>query len=252
MKIKRNVDLKRIIGKVDNDFNLSESDWIPRAAAWIIDALSQMKCLPMAKKTRRLQIINRIGIFPCQLNATDIKVFDDYGCEIKQLEANNSCCNSGFGSKTNVEPSPEIAVIDDTNKTGRNFMKVATIRRADDSRNFVITNNGHIELNFDTDWINVQSFEPMTYYDDYYDCEVPMVYDNGILLEAISFYILYKYLSRGSHHPVYDLKSNSPVTNPYIQWKELKSKAITSVRNDLYNADGWRNFFYNSTFDPRR
>ena len=26
---------KRIIGKVDNDFNLSESDWIPRAAAWI-------------------------------------------------------------------------------------------------------------------------------------------------------------------------------------------------------------------------
>ena len=88
--------------------------------------------------------------------------------------------------------------------------------------------------------------------DDYYDCEVPMVYDNGILLEAISFYILYKYLSRGSHHPVYDLKSNSPVTNPYIQWKELKSKAIASVRNDLYNAEGWRNFFYNSTFDPRR
>ena len=45
MKIKRNVDLKRIIGKVDNDFNLTESDWIPRAAAWIIDALSQMKWL---------------------------------------------------------------------------------------------------------------------------------------------------------------------------------------------------------------
>lgn len=177
MKIKQNVDLKRIIGKVDNDFNLSESDWIPRAAAWIIDALSQMKCLPMAKKNRRLQIVNRIALCPCQLNATDIKVFDDYGCEIKQLEANNSCCNSGFGSKANVEPSPEIAVIDDTNKTGRNFMRVATIRRADDSRNFVITNNGHIELNFDTDWINVQSFEPMTYYDNYYDCEVPMVYE---------------------------------------------------------------------------
>lgn len=50
MKIKQNVDMKRIVGKVDNDFNLSESDWIPRAAAWIIDALSQMKCLPMTKK----------------------------------------------------------------------------------------------------------------------------------------------------------------------------------------------------------
>ena len=85
MKIKRNVDLKRIIGKVDNDFNLSESDWIPRAAAWIIDALSQMKCLPMAKKTRILQIFNCICIFFFYFNASDIKVFDDYGCEIKQL-----------------------------------------------------------------------------------------------------------------------------------------------------------------------
>ncbi len=196
MKLKQNVDLKRIIGKVDNDFNLSESDWIPRAAAWIIDALSQMKCLPMAKKNRRLQVINRIALFPCQLNTTDIKVFDDYGCEIKQLETNNSCCNSGFGSKSNEEPSPEIAVIDDTNKTGRNFMRVATIRKADNSRNFVITSNGHIELNFDTDYIVVTSREVKTYYDEYYDCSVPYVYDNGLLLEALSYYILYKYLKQ--------------------------------------------------------
>lgn len=252
MKNRKRVSMGRIVGKVDNDFNLSESDWIPRAAAWIIDALSQMKCLPMTKKNRRFQVVNRIAMPPCPLNATDIKVFDDYGCEIKQLGVNNNCCNSGFGFNSNEEPNPEIAVIDDTNKTGRNFMRVATIRKADDSRNFVITDNGHIELNFDIDWINVQSFEPMTYYDDYYDCEVPMVYDNGLLLEALSYYILYKYLSRGSKHQVYSLSSSSPVTNPYLQWKELKSKAIASVRNDIYNDEGWRNFFYNSTFDPRR
>ena len=39
MKIKNKVSLGRLIGKVDNDFNISESDWIPRAAAWVIDAL---------------------------------------------------------------------------------------------------------------------------------------------------------------------------------------------------------------------
>ena len=75
---------------------------------------------------------------------------------------------------------------------------------------------------------------------------------NGKVNEIITPYIDKPNFYVSLNHPVYDLKSNSPVTNPYIQWKELKSKAIASVRNDLYNADGWRNFFYNSTFDPRR
>ena len=103
-----------------------------------------------------------------------------------------------------------------------------------------------------TDYIIITSREVKTYYDEYYDCDVPYVYDNGILLEALSYYILYKYLSRGSKHQVYSLASNSPITNPYLQWEKLKSKAIASVRNDIYNDEGWRNFFYNATFDPRR
>lgn len=252
MKVKQKVTMQRIVGKVDNDFNLSESDWIPRAAAWIIDALSQMKCLPMAKKKRKLEVHSRIAIFPCKLNATEIKVYDENGCEVKQLEDTSSCCSSGLNSKSNNELGSEIAVIDDANTTGVNFMRVGKVINRDTNRNFVITDNGHIELNFDTDSITVESYEPVTYYDEYYDCEVPYVYDNGLLLEAIVYYILYKYLSRGSHHQVYDLKSNSPVTNPYLQWQALKTKAIASVRNDMYNDEGWRNFFYNSTFDPRR
>ena len=111
----------------------------------------------------------------------------------------------------------------------------------------------NIELNFDTDEIIVESYEVATYHDDYYDCEVPYIYDNGTLLEALSWYILFKYLSRGSSHPVYDLKSQSPYTNPFAQWSLLKSKAKTSVLNDMAKSDdeGWNNFFYNSTFLPR-
>ena len=75
--------------------------------------------------------------------------------------------------------------------------------------------------------------------------------DDGILLEALSWYILYKYLSRGSKHTVYSLQSNSPVTNPFIQWNTLRPKAMASVKGKLGNAKGWNNFFYNSTFLPR-
>jgi hypothetical protein len=249
MKIKHQIKLDRLIGKVDNDFNISESDWIPRVAAWTIDALSQMKLLPMERKKRILDVKERIAIFPCTLNAKEIKVYDSNGCEIRELNSSTCNCNSGLNS--NTTNSSEIAVFRPDGNNPVNFMKVGGIINPDANRNFVIAGN-NIELNFDADSIVVESYETATYYDEYYDCEVPYIYENGILLEALAWFILFKYLSRGSKHQVYDLKSSSPVTNPFLQWNNLKSKAIASVKNEIYTADGWRNFFYNSTFDPRR
>ena len=249
MKIKKQVQLSRLIGKVDNDFNLSESDWIPRVGAWVTDALSQMKCLPMERKRRTLEVSNRIATFPCELNTTELKVFDSRGCEIPALNSNNKCDCSGLGTKN---PNSEIAIFDSENKTGVNTMEVANIVTAS-NRNFVVAGN-NIELNFDTDSIIVESYEVATYYDEYFDCEVPYIYDNGKLLEALSWYILFKYLSRGSKHTVYSLTSPNPVTNPFTQWNTLRPKAEMSVKIDLAKETerGWRNFFYNSTFDPRR
>ena len=246
MKIKNRLPLQRLIGKIDNDFNISESDWIPRVAAWTIDALSQMQVLPMERKRRKLEVSNRIAQFPCQINAKELKVFDKLGREIPELNRETSC---GCSNSQNSTPQ-EIAVIDTANKTGINFMQVGTIV-GPNSHNFVLDGN-NIELNFDTDEIEVETYETATYFDDYYQCEVPYIYDNGLLLEALAWYVMFKYLSRGSSHPVYDLKSNNSVLNPYVQWNILRPKAASSVKIAISrSSDGWNNFFYNSTFLPR-
>lgn len=246
MKIKNLCPMQRLIGKIDNDFNISESDWIPRVAAWVIDALSQMQVLPMEKKRRKLEVSDRLAQYPCTINAKELRVFDKNGCEIPELTKSKSCCG-GNASKTIPQ---EIAVIDDTNKTGIGFMRVAQIVNST-NRNFVLTCNT-IELNFDTDEIEVETLETATYYDDYYDCEVPYIYDNGLLLEALAWYVMFKYLSRGSKHTVFDLKSPNQSLNPYVQWITLKPKAAASVKIELNkSSEGWNNFFYNSTFLPR-
>lgn len=246
MKIKNQLTLDRLVGKIDNDFNISESDWIPRVAAWTIDALSQLKVLPMQKKRRTLEVSDKIAQFSCTLNAKEIKVFDEYGREIPEYNSKTSC---GCSSKR-VEQSQEIAVFNDKDKTGVNFMEVANIVNPN-NRNFILDGN-NIELSFDCNFIVVETYEVATYYDDYYECEVPYIYDNGLLLEALAWYCMFKYLSRGSKHQVYDLKSNNPVTNPWLQWNAIKTKAANSVKKAI-NADrnGWNNFFYNSTFLPR-
>lgn len=247
MKIKNQLTLGRLVGKIDNDFNIHESDWIPRVAAWTIDALSQLRVLPMEKKKRTLEVVNRIAQYPCKLNAKELKVYTENGCEIPELTDAKTGC--GCSGRANVASS-EIGVFDSNNEDGINAIQVATVRNAGD-RNFVLDCD-KIELNFDADNIIVESYEVATYYDEYYDCECPYIYDNGLLLEALAWYCLFKYLSRGSQHPVYSLKTNNALLNPFAQWNSIKYKAANSVKKDLANAgEGWNNFFYNSTFLPR-
>lgn len=246
MKLNNQLTLQRLIGKIDNDFNISESDWIPRVAAWTIDALSQMKVLPMQRKRRTLEVSNRIAQFPCTLNAEELKVFDSNGIEIPAYDAEKDCkCPKAKNSST----GEQIGVTDPYIPNGWETVQVANVVNPYD-RNFVLDCN-NIELSFDTDTIVVESYEVATYYDEYYDCECPYIYDDGLLLEALAWYCMFKYLSRGSSHPVYDLKSNSPVTNPWIQWNTLRPKAAASVKGKLASDKGWNNFFYNSTFLPR-
>ena len=242
MKNNARMDLQRLIGKIDNDFNISESDWIPRVAAWTFDALSQMKVLPSEKKRRTLEVSERVAQFPCTLNGKDIAVYDSNGIAIPEKDC-NKCC------RATTKSSSEIAVIDDANKTGVNFMQVANIV-SPENRWYILDGN-NIELNFDATTIDVESYEVLTYHDDYYDCEVPYIYDDGLLLEALAWYCMFKYLSRGSKHPIYDLKSTNPVINPWMQWNTLRPKAAASVKAKIGKTEGWNNFFYNSTFLPR-
>ena len=246
MKLNNQLTLQRLIGKIDNDFNISESDWIPRVAAWTIDALSQMKVLPMKRKRRKLEVSNRIAQFPCTINAEELRVFDSNCVEIPAFNREKDCkC-----SKSTMRSTwGQIAITNPKAQNGWETTQVADIVNTN-GRNFVLDGN-NIDLNFDTDSITVETFEVATYHDDYYDCECPYIYDDGLLLEALAWYCMFKYLSRGSKHPVYDLKSPSPATNPFIQWNTLRPKAAASVKGKLTNTEGWNNFFYNSTFLPR-
>lgn len=247
MKLNNQLTLQRLIGKIDNDFNISESDWIPRVAAWTIDALSQLDVLPMVKKCRELEVVDRIAQFPCKINAKSIKVFDSNGCEIPPIK---SKCYCGCEPNKTVINEEQIQVADNTAESDVDYVKVGTIV-SPYGKAYVLAGN-NIELTYDTDTITVESYEVATYYDEYYDTYVPYIYDNGLLLEALSWYCLFKYLSRGSKHTVYSLNTNNPTTNPYIQWMQLKNKAANSVKKDLAaDNSGWNNFFYNSTFLPR-
>lgn len=263
MKINHILPLQRVIAKVDNDFNIDNSDWIPRAGAWCIDALSQLKCMPYQWRRVKHEVKDKRTVLCNILSAKYVRIYDEHGCRLDNANGsaditpypalnNFSSGYPGENSSTGgMQWKDEEIAIYTGSPDIQNRIKVGRICHS--KNNFVITGSGQIELDFDANWIVVEWFGPATYYDDFFNEEVPFIYDNGDLLEAVSWYIMYKILSRGYKHQVFSLTGQEPV-NPYIQWNKLKDKASASVKHDIRNEgqnSGWNNFFYNSTFLPR-
>lgn len=265
-----NTSLERIIAKIENDFNPDNSDWIPRVAAWTIDAMAQLRIFNTIKKRRQLTVSERIAINPCPISEQGLVVYDSYGCKINKLDSNAAkCCISFTGEKqkaisdtvsiginTNAKYAPnEIAEYTNSPKFEDRHVVKNIIPQENINKNFVIVDNNKIELSFDADYIIIENDEIETYYSDYFKCELPVIPDNGLLIEAIAAYCAYKMLLRGYKHPVLTLQVNNPAINPYVNWITLQSKAKTSVildkQRNISNTNAWRSYFYNFTFTPK-
>ena len=59
----QSTNIEHIIAKLDNDFNIDHSDYIPRVAAWVIEALSILKCNITETKKIKIKVNDRIACF---------------------------------------------------------------------------------------------------------------------------------------------------------------------------------------------
>lgn len=271
--------LENLIAKIDNDFNPDNSDWIPRVGAWAIEAMMQLRVLRTVEKKRKLNVVDGYAKSPCDFDKNNIKVYDKNNCEIPEASSNSSnCCSSsdslptGGDSECHVNPrgtlehgydenrkditsvSFHVNTIDE--RARYNVQNIELGNTARKGRNYVLASPNIIELNFDTDYIYVVSNEVETCFSNTYGCDLPVIPNNGILLEAITYYCMYKMLTRGYKHPVMNLAASQYGTNPYYLWTTLKEKAKASVtldsqRNDGKDSAAWQSYFYNATFPTK-
>ena len=303
----RVVGIERIIAKIDNDFNLDNSDWVPRIGAWCYDAMAQLDVLNKVTKTKTLPVNNRIAYNPCGFTDDGLEIYDENGCKIDRVSEGHAGCfcpsitgelsddqngNNGDGSnlreyvpsdghRYGIEPPYGINQPDaDCDVNG-----AKTLERGDDvhmyyettayhinnhmpnshdvrivrypprgkgnfEKNYNLIDKCRIGLNFDTSKITIKNKEIETIYSDVYKCELPSIPDNGLLIEALGFYCIYKILCRGYKHPVFNLSASQYGTNPYYEWMRLKDKAKTSVLNDKIDMDKatFKYYFWDSTF----
>lgn len=272
---KTSTRIERIIAKIDNDFNPDNSDWIPRVGAWAIDAMSMLKVLRKKKKRTKLIVRDRIAYSNCCIDELNIKVFDSNDCEIKKANETQSCGCSSTGEEIETIPSDTShttdVIIQNPTYTPDNVI-IQTVNTKDypsrynvveqnyqinnSNRNYIIIDANKLELNFDANYIYIEQDEIETSKSELYGCELPVIPNNGILIEAITYYCMYKMLCRGYKHPVFNLHASQYGTNPYYMWQQMKDEAARSVmfdeQGDVVEDGGvWQSAFYNQTFMPR-
>lgn len=271
-----NTNVERIIAKIDNDFNPDNSDWIPRVGAWTIDAMSQINVLRKIDKTMKLRVQDRIAYSPCTLDKDNLIIYDKNGCKLDEANRDNECggCSStGEVSQSMSLTADTVDIINnDKAVNAPDYMIAETVNakaypdrynvhsynysKSQIKHNYVLIDCNKIELNYDTNCIVVKYKGVETQHSDVYGCDFPVIPNNGLLIEAIACYCMYKMLCRGYKHPVFNLAASQYGTNPYFMWKELKEEAkrgvIIDAQGDVIDDGGnWRNAFYNFTFNPR-
>lgn len=274
-RVADNVSIERIIAKIDNDFNPDNTDWIPRVAAWVTDALLQLDVNLTKRKRISLPIRNRIGI--SQYNLRNAIIYDKCGNRIQEATANASDCPCNGSPSTGDLEQTATASATDTSETICNedannapdqmvSEQIAPNRYniyefelgCDKQRNYVLIDDTKIELNFDTDCIQLEYDFIETQESELYGCELPMIPNDGVLIEALTYFCMYKMLTRGYKHPVMNLAASQYGTNPYYIWLQMKEQAKRSIINRNFDRDMddssrmFRSALYIDTFDPKR
>jgi len=272
MQTNVNTNVERIIAKIDNDYNIDNSDWIPRVAAWVIDGLSQLDALRTSRKRYKLPVNCRIAYSNLPINSPNLIVADCNGCKINPKKGADSCgCDPSTGkgidftsntidttynSQASCAPAEVISEeIYTKDKAARH--RVYEVPKTPIPRDYVLVDNNKLELNFDTDYIFIETDSVDTVWSDAYEEYLPVIPNVGILIEAIAYYCLYKILCRGTKHPVFNLAASQYGTNPFYEWKTLKDQAkravIIDAQGNILEKDGgiFKSTFFIYTFRPR-
>ena len=281
------ISVEQIVAKIDNDFNPDNSDWIPRVAAWCIDALQQLRLFNKVDKKVKLKVVDKVARFVCDLNETELKVYDENGCKVEQAKTVEDwgCCHSSTGEEIKSDTASsaytevtETVGLQNNPSKGSDTAYMKTVQTKDyneryndiydvdytnknnaNNHKYILADKNTIYVNWETDYIYIAYKTVETQKSEHYGVDLPVIPNNGLLIEALTNYCMYKMLCRGYKHPVMNLQASQYGTNPYYMWMNNKDRIKLELIADNQSEDSldessrmFRSNFYIDGFDPRR
>lgn len=186
-----------ILARLENNFDIDYSDWLPRAPLWIADALDQLQLISSYEdKKVPLIVENYIVSLP-----------DDSPQDIRRI----------LGIEYNGYLIRRLNVI--------NPIKQPLDNSKYSSLETYSIKNGYIVTSFEEGDIILYYQAPAIEYDPELMLYLPKVPKDSVIQGAIEWYLIYCILRKGHKHQLYSLDSKNPITNPYSMWLQEGKKA---------------------------
>ena len=210
------ISANAIIATVAMNFDLAGTTWIPLAYEWLGYGLQAIGGRPHLERVKwSTKSKNHKVVFPC--NLTHI-LYIEYKCKPLQLSLQNRHMSFNLGSSRSGEVfATEFPTLYESSEiTGVSVAGTYDVKNISSSAKgeWYYLNNGTIITSFASD-------DLIVYYEGFALDEkgFPLIPDSFEHIEALSFFILYKYLSRGNTHPVWK------VMDAYQMWEKYRIQA---------------------------
>jgi len=184
------VSINRVLSKVSRDFGLTSGHWHNSAIEWVAEAIREIGTIVPFEEIPVTKLVNDYKLLlPCNFNLI-IQVKDKNGCELY----------------------PYNVTVHDV----RNYEQTFNSPSVD--RVHYTINGRYLNFSFTGEEVTI------VYTDFAVDEEgYPMIVDTSENIEALSWYIIYKYLLSGNPHGVLNWKES------YTMWIKYRDKATNSI-----------------------
>jgi len=226
--IYKTTSYKQVVTKVQRDFNLTGSNWIPAAIEWIGEALGEIGThAHLERLSCELTSYNHRIPLPCNHEST--LAVEYYG---HNLNKGGSLRYGKFGNNTLYKTYNEEAFpLPDLETNEIDYQEV--LPGFSTAGAYYLENPDYIITSFECGPI-------ILHYQGYKLDEdgFPVVPDSSEHREALAFYILYKYLSRGNKHTVWN------VADARAEWIRYKCKAQNAYKMpDIQDLERFTNMW---------
>lgn len=222
-----------LVAELIQDYNIQSNDFITRFPNWVVQCLGDLNIrqayvekyaeLAIEGSKTKLPDFYRsiIAVYINNRKATPKNPYDE---AVLKKDDNNIIFTTVktpyFNSLGNIEFP--LTISSSNNKTEDEL----------DSKESVeyYINQGWLHTpNLDSGIAKIYYLAIPVIYDGNLNMNFPLIYNDEILKEAIKLFILKRMLNRGYVHPIQNLSTNNPYTNPALRYDQIRYRVRTSV-----------------------
>lgn len=225
-----------LISQIYNDYNIQSDDFVSRLPIWVANALDELNLIQAyVEVEKNIEFDNNRCQVPWDFKGVIDVIINDIKAELRDSSKfNKDRIDEKIKTVPTFTPYFENENNEEINITKDNDNDY-TLKVHNKEKAYYYISNNWIHTNISDGIIRLRYRALPVIFDNIINMDVPLVYNNGLLLRYLKLYCIKQMLLRGLKHPTLSLNNNNPYTNPAIELDRIR--VATRVACNKFSND---------------